>query len=181
MTERPAIEGVDRDLVGVAPEGGGRLAAPLLPAADALFGWQPGPGDRVLVVGGGEERRAVVLYDLEQRGRVATGAEELTVAALQSAGVVVMLASAIPPLAPAVLAAGRILVAPRATPNYGLLPGIDHLACDDDGQAAAAADAAATAPEAFEPVRVRGRLAAERHRASAVHQRMLVNSELGLR
>ena len=155
-----------------------RWRQPLFPAADDLFGWEPGDPAHVLVVGGHEERRAVVLYDLEQRGRRATGVQTLNADALEGAGVVVLLGEAIPPVAPAVLAAGRVLVAPRSTPDYGLLPGIDHLAFDDDSQAAAAADAAATAPDAFAEMRIRGRLAAQRHRASTLYSRLLVDLEL---
>lgn len=151
---------------------------PLLPAADALFDLRPGDPAAVLVAGGGERRRAALLSDLGQRGIEARGAEALESAALEAAGVVVLLAEGFPPLAPAVLAAGRLLVAPRARPAFAFQPGIDHLGYDNDSQAAQAANSAVAAPDAFQATRVLGRRAARPHRASAVYGRLLVDAEL---
>ena len=98
-------------------------------------------------------------------------AARLTVAELQRAAVVV-LAGPLAAGAFAVLAAGRLLIAPRVTPAFGLLAGIDHLAYDSEREAAAYADAAVTFPDAFEPVSAMAALAAETQRASAVYGRL---------
>lgn len=58
------------------------------------------------------------------------------------------------------LAAGRLLVAPRAEPSQGLEPGIDHLSAGTDGELADLAAVAAKFPAAFEPVVAMGRVKA---------------------
>jgi hypothetical protein len=65
------------------------------------------------------------------------------------------------------LAAGCLLVAPRAEPSQGLEPGIDHLTAGTDGELADLAAVAAKFPAAFEPVVAMGRLKAQARRASA--------------
>jgi hypothetical protein len=60
-----------------------------------------------------------------------------------------------------VLAAGRLLVVPRAEPARGLQPGIDHLSAGSDQDLVELAELAATYPAAFEPVIAMGRLMAE--------------------
>ena len=78
----------------------------------------------------------------------------------------------------AVLAAGRVLVAPRAEPAFGLLPWSDHLPYDNEDDIAYAGDLAQTFPEAFEPIVAMGILAAEAHVASVVYGRLAVDAEL---
>ena len=136
-----------------------------LPTRDTVFALSPGAG--ILVVGDGDG----IVKDLRERGAPVRAAARLTVAELQRAAVVV-LAGPLAAGAFAVLAAGRLLVAPRATPAFGLLAGIDHLAYDSEREAAAYADAAATFPDAFEPVAAMAALAAETQRASAVYGRL---------
>ena len=75
-------------------------------------------------------------------------------------------------LAAPALAAGRLLVAPRAEPAFGFAAGVDHLAYDDTDELARLAVAAHRHREAFAPVAVLGRVAAEAHRASAVLARL---------
>lgn len=153
----------------------------LLPAGDHLFELEAGDPARVLVAGASDGRRAALLADLEQRAVPATAADSLDAAGLAAAGVVILLGDVgaqFPAAAPAVLAAGRLLVAPRTQPNAGLLPGIDHLAYDNDSQAAQCADAALAAPDAFAAIRVLGGLAATRHRASTLYARLLTDLEL---
>ncbi len=132
------------------------------PANDELAALRPGAG--ILVAGAGLEAVAKDLRDQRMDFRVAP---RVTVADLEWAGVVVLdsLAAAF-----AVLAAGRLLVAPRARPSFGLLAGIDHLAYDDPREAAAYAAAAATFPQAFEPVRAMATLSVQW--ASAVYGRL---------
>ncbi|MDQ3936715.1 MAG: hypothetical protein M3340_19010, partial [Actinomycetota bacterium] len=81
-------------------------------------------------------------------------------------------AAAMPAEAPAVLAARRVLIAPRCATTFGLLPGTDHLAFSTHDDVVHYADAALSFPRSFEPFRVLGALAAERHRASVVHERL---------
>lgn len=154
------------------------------PANDDLFGLPRG-GSGVLVVAASDERRASLLERMAQRGVQAEGAERLTIDGLEQAGTVVLAGRRsrdalepgedppLPPLAPAVLAAGRVLIAPRSEPSHGLLPGVDHLAFVADDEAAQYADAVTSYPEAFELMRVMARVSAQAHRASAVYARML--------
>lgn len=166
----------------IAPGGEGLWRRAPLPAADELFELAaPGAGTHVLVAGGPEERRAGLAEDLAARGVAATAAARLDRERLEGAAVVLMVAdprAPLPSLAPAVMAAGRILVAPRSRPSFGFQPGTDHLAYDDDSAAAAWADAAARAPEAFAAVTVLARVAAEAHRASRVLHRLATDLAL---
>ena len=59
------------------------------------------------------------------------------------------------------LAAGCLLVAPRAEPTNGLEPGIDHVSAGTDGELADLAAVAAKFPAAFEPVVAMGRVKAQ--------------------
>jgi|SRR5215204_2557147 len=121
---------------------------------------------RVLVVG---ERPETLLELLEDRGIEAVAANAPLGDALAAAAVVVLageVGAPLPDVAWDVLAAGRLLVVPRANPAYGLEPGIDHLAGGSDHELADKAAMAATFPEALEPVMAMGRLMA-RARAAA--------------
>jgi hypothetical protein len=77
-----------------------------------------------------------------------------------------------------VLAAGRVLLLPRAEPAFGLLAWSDHLPYENEDDLVRTADAAQTYPQAFEPLVALGVLAAEAHLASAVYQRLAVDAEL---
>jgi hypothetical protein len=121
----------------------------------------------VLVIG---ERAEVLLGLLKDRGIEAVAAEAPVPDALAAASVVVLTeghGAPLPDVAWEVLAAGRLLVAPRANPTYGLEPGIDHLAGGSDRELADMAALAATFPSALEPVVAMGRLMAHARRASA--------------
>ena len=151
--------------------------------------WALPPGEGVLVVGA-PERRDSICGRLAQRGVEARSEERISRAALERADVVVVagremrtpLAPGEPEplhhLAPAVLAAGRVLIAPRASRSYGFLPGVDHIQYVADDEAAQCADAVVSHPAAFELMRVMGGLAARAHRASDVYGRMLTSMEL---
>jgi hypothetical protein len=78
----------------------------------------------------------------------------------------------LPSLALPALAAGSLLLAPRAEPAFGLAAGVDHLAYAHPDELARLALAAVRYPEAFAPVRALGRLVAEPHRASVVLARL---------
>jgi hypothetical protein len=121
----------------------------------------------VLVVG---ERSEALLALLEARGIHAKVADAPLADALADATVIVLAENQgepLPALAWEVLAAGRLLVAPRADPAYGLEPGIDHLAGGSDRELADMAALAATFPAAVEPLVAMGRLMAQRRSASA--------------
>jgi hypothetical protein len=181
--EAPAGDGAPGERL-IAPGGEGLWRRAPWPAADALFAHAGSPGSGALVVGP-EEPRARLLAELEERGTPGLGAELLDAEALLAADVVVLLGALGPrePLvasAPAVLAAGRVLVAPRADPAFGLHAGIDHLAFSDQHQAAQYVDAALRHPEAFESIRAFATQAAEAHRASRVYARLAADLELGI-
>jgi hypothetical protein len=121
----------------------------------------------VLVVG---ERSKPLVALLQDRGIEVVAADAPAGDALASADVVVLAGehgAPLPDTAWGVLAAGRLLVAPRAVPAYGLQPGIDHLSGGSDRELADVAAVAATFPAAFEPVIAMGRLMARARMGSA--------------
>lgn len=169
----------------IATGGDGLWGRAPWPAGDALFELPPPPEPFALVAGGDAERRAHVVEKLEARGLPVRGAELLTAGDLADATVVALLgaadaatpeapwaATAMPAEAPAVLAARRVLIAPRSTATFGLLPGTDHLAFATGDDAVQYADAVLTYPASFAPLTVMGARTAEHHRASAVYARL---------
>jgi hypothetical protein len=121
----------------------------------------------VLVVG---ERSEELLELLMARGIEAVAGDAPVGEALAAAKVVVLAGEHGAPLPDAawdVLAAGRVLVTPRAEPAYGLQPGIDHLSGGSDRELADMAALAATFPAAVEPVVAMGRLMARLRRSLA--------------
>ena len=155
----------------IATAGDGLWRRAPLPANDALSALPPGDG--VLVIGPADA--------LREHGVQVTQAERLTAAGLAAAAIVAFAGepgAPLPAAAPAVLAAGRLLIVPRADPGFGLLAGVDHLAYDSDYELAQLADAAATFPLAFETIVAMGRLAARAQLASAVYGRLSVDLAL---
>jgi hypothetical protein len=151
------------------------------PAADALAGLQTRPGAGVLVVGGGDTQRQSVLDELHARNVQARGAEQLDVEGLERAAVVALVGEPGAPLsrtALAVLAAGRLLIAPRAEPTFGLLPGSDHLSYEHEAELLWCADVATMFPQAFEPIAAMAAVAVEPHWASVVYGRIALDAEL---
>jgi hypothetical protein len=181
----PATGSVPSGARLIATAGEGLWSRAPWPAHDDLFALPPAPEPSVLIVGIDAERRRIVIDKLAARGRPAFGADQLTVEDLRRASVVALLgeadaatpeqpwrAEALPGEAPAVLAARRLLIAPRCTTTFGLLPGNDHLAFGAEDDVVAYADAALTFPASFEPLIALGALTAERHRASVVYARL---------
>lgn len=165
----------------VAADGRGLWRRAPRPAADSLAVLHSRRGSGVVVAGGDEAVRVSALGKLRARRVEAWGAPALTLADLERAAVVALLGepgAPLPHAAPAVLAAGRILVAPRAAPGFGLMPWSDHLPYDNEDELACSADVAQSFPEAFEPIVAMGILAAEAHLASAVYARLAVDAEL---
>jgi len=151
------------------------------PAADALAGMSTRLGTGVLVTGGRAAQRRSVLGKLHERGVEARGARRLDADALAQAAVVALVGEPGAPLpgeALAVLAAGRLLVAPRAEPSFGLLPGSDHLSYENEDELVWCADVAAMFPQAFDAVRAMAALAVEPHWASVVYARIALDAEL---
>jgi hypothetical protein len=189
----------DADIVWLphpAPDGGGGAARLIAthgeglwsrapwPARDDLFDLPAAAAPAALVVGD-EERRQIVLDKLAARGRPAFGAAELSAEDLRRASIVALLgdaddggpeqpwrAHALPGEAPAVLAARRLLIAPRCTTTFGLLPGADHLAFGAEDDIVAYADAALSFPASFASLVALSAQTAERHRASVVYARL---------
>jgi len=169
----------------IATGGDGLWGRAPWPANDALFELPPAPGPLAVVAGGDAERRAHVVDKLEARGLPVRGAELLTREDLAAATVVALLgaadsatpeapwaATAMPAEAPAVLAARRVLLAPRCAATFGLLAGTDHLAFATGDDVVQYADSVLTFPDAFEPFHVLGARAAETQRASRVYARL---------
>jgi hypothetical protein len=169
----------------IAPSGDDLWSRAPWPARDELFELPPPPEPCALVVGDDAERRTEVVGKLEALGRPVAGAAALTVEDLARASVVALLgdagagtdgapwrATTVPAEAPAVLAARRLLIAPRADTTFGLLPGTDHLAFATVEEVVQYADAALTFPASFEPFPVLGAVAAAPHRASLVYARL---------
>ena len=75
------------------------------------------------------------------------------------------------------LAAGRLVVSEPLSPTHGLEPGIDFVEVTNAWEVDQAIWAVKQYPEAYEPMRLRGRLKAELFRASRVYPR-LVNAAL---
>jgi hypothetical protein len=155
------------------------------PAHDDLFR-HPRPREPLAVLHGGDDERAAAVEEkLAARNLPAVRAARLTAEALADAAVVALLgpadaatpeapsaARAMPAEAPAVLATRRVLIAPRCATTVGLLPGTDHLAFGTDDDVVQYLDAVLTFPRSFDPLRVLGAVAAERHRASVVYARL---------
>lgn len=166
------------------PPGAGTVRVPLpLPVADEIYDLPPPARPAgILVVGGPEEIRQVLVDRLAGRYVDAASKPHLERADLAAAAGVVMLGPIDGPLsagAMAVLAARRVLIVPRSRAALGLLPDIDHLAYRVVDQAADYADAVATHWLGFESMRAMGALAAEHHRASRAYARLLVDLEIG--
>jgi hypothetical protein len=82
---------------------------------------------------------------------------------------------ALPHRAARSLAAGQLLVSEALDPARGLEPGIDFIEGHDLGEVYMAIEAAGADLAAFRRIRLRGRLKAERFRASTVYPRLVAD------
>ena len=76
------------------------------------------------------------------------------------------------------LAAGHLVLTEPLSPTHGLEPGIDYLEVVSPEHLTNVVTAVRGTPEAFEDVRLRGRMKAELYRASAVYPRLLHDAAL---
>lgn len=163
----------------IAPAGDGLWSRRPVPAADALFGLPPALEPRTaLLVGDRDGLRASLLEDAAERGLELPAADRLTVGALERADCVVLLdgePGTISALAPAVLAARRIVISPRVEIAFGLQAPLDHLQFDAPERALDLVQSVLSQPTAFERMRIWGSLAAERHRASRVYAQLAID------
>ncbi len=174
--ERAPSGGLDGDSGErvIAPAGDGAWRHSLLPAADVLFDLPaPGPHAGVLVAGGSAERREELCAAIARRGLPHESASTLTREGLEAAAVVVLLPpddghTTLPAIAPAVLAARRLLLAPAGVTDFGLPAGVCHLSFSEPGECADIIESAHRLPYAYLSIRAWAAHAAKRYRASAL-------------
>ena len=133
----------------IAPGGAGLWRRAPLPAADALFALPLAGGAGVLVAGGDARQRDAAMAALAAAGTEARAVVLPAPADLAAAAVVAAVGepgAPLPALALPVLAAGALLLAPRAEPSFGLAPGVDHLPYADPDELARLAVAAVRHP-----------------------------------
>lgn len=148
------------------------------PVRDEVFDLERGPAGAVLVAEPDAEIAAGAVAALERAGLACERVDALCAEALERADVVVLGTGEARPLpgdAPAVLAAGRLLVANPA-PAFGLAAGVHYLAADGPYRAAEVIATALRWPDAFASLRRAGRIAAEAHRAGDVYARLLTTA-----
>lgn len=160
----------------VAPTGEGLWRRAPWPVREALFDLSaPGDSGAVLVVGDAAAGRDEVAERLGAMGaRSVRAGERLTLAALKASAVVVLLAGhgALPAHAMCVLAARRSLVADATEVAFGLQGGIEFFSAANAAEAAERANIARVHPRAIAGLRAMGALAARRHAAAAVYERL---------
>jgi hypothetical protein len=179
----PAPEGYDRVLRTPGPDGGGAWRSRPLPVDDRLYApvRRGGGPARAVCVGRSTEHREWVLTPSKHAHDVVHYAHGLVGAAFTEvmAGAEVGIAlhaepgGGFPSQALLHLAAGQLLISERLTPPAGLQPGIDFLPIDSREGLMALLHQLQLRPDAYERVRIRGRIAAEDHRASRVWPRIV--------
>lgn len=160
----------------IAPVGDGLWSRALWPASDRLFEMAPAAVPHALVVGSSSFLRDLLIERALDRRLAFDAVERLSAEALARASCVVLLealgSGALPARTAAVLAARRVLLAPRAEVCFGLQPNLDHLQLDEPDQAVNLVESVLTRPQAFERLLHWGSVAARRHRASEVFGRL---------
>ena len=76
------------------------------------------------------------------------------------------------------LAAGHLVLTEPLSPSHGLEPGIDYLEVHSPTNLERVVSAVLAQPEAFEEIRIRGRMKAEMYRASIAYPRLLHDAAL---
>jgi len=173
------FRGVDRVIVtGAAPPGSGVWRSLAFPVADSGFGpARPrGAPPRGLWLCGDTARRREYLSHFEPSVEVAVVEGDLS-EGLAATDIGVNLhdrpGRALHHEAARSLAAGQLLVSEPLDPARGLEPGIDFIEAPELGDVHLAIEAAGADLGAFQRIRLRGRLKAERFRASAVYPKLV--------
>jgi hypothetical protein len=154
-----------------------------LPIDDRLFAdvRRSGRPPRTLFVGRSTAYREAILtpakhdHDVLHYSHGLAGDALADVLAAADAGIALTLEDGpgFPAQAPLHLAAGHLLLSQRLQPTYGLEPGIDLLEFDSVDRLQTLLIQLRRRPDAYERVRIRGRLKAEEHRASRVWPRIV--------
>ncbi len=179
----PVPDGFDR-VLGTPGTAGVWRARPL-PIDDRLYG-DPRPSSRpprALFVGRSTERREWILTPAKHSHDVVHYTHGLTGAklkeTLEHTDVGVALTAdgghGFPSQALLHLAAGQLLVTAKLQPTCGLEAGIDYLQMDSRDALVTILMQLELRPDAYERVRIRGRLKAEEHRASRVWPRIVAD------
>jgi hypothetical protein len=179
--DRPHVAGDASAGLVIAPAGRRASRHAPWPAADALFELPPPIDDIALVCGAETALREAIVERALSRGVEIQTVERIDHDALARCACVILAESpggALPARAPAVLAAGRLLMVPRLETAFGVQDGLDHLEFADPDQAVTFVEAYRNSPEAFGRVTVWGRIAAEAQRASVVYGRLGVDMRL---
>lgn len=171
--------GVDRVIVTGAgcPKAGVWRSLPF-PVADSAYGppWPRGGTPRGLWLCGDTARRREFLSHFEPSIEIAVSNADVA-RALGATDIGVNLHDrpdrALYHEAARCLAAGQLLVSEPLDPARGLEPGIDFIEGPELGDVYLAIQAAAADLGAFQRIRLRGRLKAERFRASAVYPKLV--------
>jgi hypothetical protein len=179
----PAPEGYDRILRTPGPGGDGAWRSRPLPVDDRLYApVRPGRRPaRAVCVGRSTEHREWVLtpskhaHDVVHYAHGLVGAAFADVMAAADVGIALHAepGGGFPSQALLHLAAGQLLISERLTPPAGLEPGIDFLPIDSREELMALLHQLQLRPDAYERVRIRGRLKADDHHASRVWPRIV--------
>jgi hypothetical protein len=179
----PDARAFDRVLRTPGPGGDQAWRSRPLPIDDGLYAAvRPSRRPpRALCVGRSTEHREWVLapanheHDVVHYAHGLTGAAFAEVLAATDIGIALHpgLVHGFPPQALLHLAAGQLLLAERLAPPCGLEPGIDFLEFESRERLVTLLAQLRLRPDAYDRVRVRGRLKAEDHRASRVWPRIV--------
>ncbi|HYM56533.1 MAG TPA: hypothetical protein VES79_01090 [Solirubrobacteraceae bacterium] len=179
----PDAHAFDRVLRTPGPGGAGAWRSRPLPIDDGLYAAvrHSRRPPRALYVGRSTEHREWVLapanheHDVVHYAHGLTGSAFTDVLAATDIGVALHPGPVhgFPPQALLHLAAGQLLLAERLAPACGLEPGIDFLEIQSSDGLVTMLYQLRLRPDAYDRVRVRGRLKAEGHRASRVWPRII--------
>ena len=181
----PDAHSFDRVLRTPGPGGAAGWRSRPLPIDDALYAGvrRSRRPPRALCVGRSTEHREWVLspanheHDVVHYAHGLTGAAFTRVLAATDIGVALHpgRVHGFPSQALLHLAAGQLLLAERLAPACGLEPGIDFLEVESRERLVTLLHQLRLHPDAYDRVRVRGRLKAEGHRASLVWPRLVAD------
>ena len=142
------------------------------PVADAIFDMQPSArGDMCLVLAPDGAPDAIAGRLAERRLRVHV-APRATREGLAEATVVVSVGEGLPAETFAILASGRLLVAPATARTFGLQPWVDFMPYANDDDLVQLADMLVSCPGCWAQVRALARQSAESQRARRALERL---------